>query len=263
MADTTTTHYAFVKPEVGASLDTWGTKLNTDLDSIDTVVFDGLAARLPLAGGIMTGTIQSQNVKPKDNTGFDIGSALLPFAHGWFQQIVFAEFATGTERATADAISTGLTFQLSDAAGVYAFNNSVGVSLFDVPSTGPVNIANGVHLDAASDCTGSFSANGIIDTSDERLKTDIEPIQHALDKLHAIHGVTYRWNEDTDTTRLAGVLAQHVQRVLPEAVSVRADDVLEGGRLGVHPMGLIGLLVAAVQELEERVARLEGTRART
>jgi putative yapH protein len=89
-----------------------------------------------------------------------------------------------------------------------------------------------------------ISSGDITAFSDIRLKTNIEKIENALDKVCQLSGYTY----DMNNKRSTGVIAQEVEKVLPEVVQDRED-----GYKTVAYGNMIGLLIEAIKELKEEI----------
>ena len=94
-----------------------------------------------------------------------------------------------------------------------------------------------------------YTTNGVNTSSDKRLKTDIKPLEKALDKVLTLNGVTYSWlvkefpEKHFDSKRHVGVIAQEVEAVLPEAVETGED-----GYKSVNYSNITPLLIEAMKE---------------
>jgi hypothetical protein len=94
--------------------------------------------------------------------------------------------------------------------------------------------------------------------SDISLKTNIKPLEGALEKVMKLQGVSFTWKEDTDTNKIVGIkddigfIAQEVQEVLPDLV--RKND---NGLLSLRDKGIIALLVEAVKEQQNQIDELK------
>ena len=87
--------------------------------------------------------------------------------------------------------------------------------------------------------------------SDERLKTDITTISGALNTVTQLRGVNYI-KKDTERKSI-GVIAQEVQKVLPDVVHEDPDS----GLLSVAYGNMVGVLIEAIKEQQDEITELK------
>ena len=156
-----------------------------------------------------------------------------------------------TNTATGSTGSDGMTiFANSTTAGFWLRENS--------PLQFATNGTERMRLDTSGNlvCTGNITAYGSV--SDEKLKENIEVIDDAINKVKKLKGVTY--NLKSDGRKLTGLIAQDLEKVLPEAVYTTIDIDLNGDpedeHLAIHYGNTVGLLVEAIKEQQKEIDTL-------
>jgi hypothetical protein len=122
-------------------------------------------------------------------------------------------------------------------------NNDVTIN-GELVVTGGLTVSGTVALDGCS---------GFTCTSDRRLKRHISPLENALSKISSLRGVYFSWVNDEvsgiafDSERHIGLMAQDVNKVIPEAVVSMHD----GKYLGVDYQSLIPYLIEAIRTMRK------------
>ena len=275
MASSFTTNKSLEKPGNGDYVDTWNVPVNGDMDVIDQA-FGGNTSLNATSGSAtlsatqyrslllsISGAISANVIYTipsgiggewivRNTTTDSVGgpwTVTIASAGGGTsvtldRNVNFLLFSDGTNIRSVGSVVPGSNTQL-------IFNNSgvLGASS-GMTWNGTTLTATNLAATTAITAGGNITASGNVTAySDRSLKRDIQTIEHALELVGKMRGVTF---EMINTGQQGvGVVAQEVQEVVPQVVQ---DN---NGILSVAYGNLVGVLIEAVKELVARVEALE------
>jgi len=173
---------------------------------------------------------------------------------------------SGSEVVTVDG-TQGRLFSITDemSGSIFSANTIAGLPVIEAfsdykvtlgPFNSPMEIDSSGNISASADIVAEGDVIAYY-TSDIRLKDNLQIIEGSLDKIGKINGYEFDWNEKApgwarERGHDVGVIAQEVQKVLPEVVQKRKN-----GYLGVDYKRIIPLLIESVKELKQEIEDLK------
>ena len=134
-------------------------------------------------------------------------------------------------------------------------NGSTYEILTNTDIDGTLDVGSNTEINGNLTVTGLIQAGGDLIAfqnlvpSDSRLKSDVEPLTDSLAKINQMQGVRYTF--DPSGKKQIGLIAQDVEKIIPEVVSIQNDYYTMS-----YP-NLVAVLIEAVKELSSKVEDLE------
>jgi hypothetical protein len=99
--------------------------------------------------------------------------------------------------------------------------------------------------------TELHAVNGVIQTSDARLKHNVKPLSYGIGDVMKLRPVTFSWKNGDPRERHPGLIAQEVREIFPEVVrgDTNGNDIL-----GLNYSELVPILVSAIKDLRTEVS---------
>ena len=97
---------------------------------------------------------------------------------------------------------------------------------------------------------GNVYSGATVLTSDIKLKKNITPIEDSLNKILSLEGKTYEWKDKTKPGKQYGLIAQDVEKTIPELVE-------QGETKYLNYTGIIPVLIEAIKDQQKQIDKLK------